>query len=246
MADPDRTVIEAMRAEDWADVAVVYRQGLETGDASFETEVPAYEEWDRDHLAAPRLVARAGGRLVGWAALSPVSGPVRVRRAWPRTASTSIPPPPAAASARRLLTGAGHPGGAGRDLDDPGRHLPREPGQHRAPPAVRFPRSSACASGWVSTTAVGATSYCSSGAASSSRWSIPKRATAGRARTPAWGRPAGACVLAARALPAGRPGSTVRAEARRLSGGGPPLRRHAASPAPTWNQASRQCAWLLS
>jgi L-amino acid N-acyltransferase YncA len=74
MADPDRTVIEAMRAEDWADVAVIYRQGLETGDASFELQVPAYEEWDREHLAAPRLVVRAGGRVLGWAALSPVSG----------------------------------------------------------------------------------------------------------------------------------------------------------------------------
>ena len=74
MNDPGRIVVEGMRAEDWADVALVYRQGLETGDASFETEVPPFDEWDRDHLAAPRLVARAGGRLVGWAALSPVSG----------------------------------------------------------------------------------------------------------------------------------------------------------------------------
>jgi L-amino acid N-acyltransferase YncA len=74
MTDLDRIVIEAMRAEDWADVALIYGQGLDTGDASFETEVPEYAEWDRDHLAAPRLVARAGGRLLGWAALSPVSG----------------------------------------------------------------------------------------------------------------------------------------------------------------------------
>jgi phosphinothricin acetyltransferase len=74
VSDPDRIVVDAMRAEDWADVALVYRQGLDTGDASFETEVPPFEEWDRDHLALPRLVARAGGWLVGWAALSPASG----------------------------------------------------------------------------------------------------------------------------------------------------------------------------
>ena len=73
MADPDRIVIEAMRPDDWADVALIYRRGLDTGDASFETEVPAWETWDAAHLTEPRLVARAGERLLGWAALSPVS-----------------------------------------------------------------------------------------------------------------------------------------------------------------------------
>jgi L-amino acid N-acyltransferase YncA len=74
MADPDSIVVEAMRAENWADVVVIYRRGLDTGDASFETDVPSYEEWNGGHLPAPRLVARSGGRLLGWAALSPVSG----------------------------------------------------------------------------------------------------------------------------------------------------------------------------
>src|SRR5579871_5740477 len=63
-----------MQAVDWPDVAVIYRQGLDTGDASFETDVPGYEEWDGGHLAAPRLIAREDGRVLGWAALSPVSG----------------------------------------------------------------------------------------------------------------------------------------------------------------------------
>jgi L-amino acid N-acyltransferase YncA len=74
MADPDLIVIEAMVAGDWDGVAAIYRHGLDTGEASFETAVPAFEEWDREHLSAPRLVARSGGKLVGWAALSPVSG----------------------------------------------------------------------------------------------------------------------------------------------------------------------------
>ena len=34
--------------------------------------MPAWEEWDRAHLPEPRLVA-VGGRVLGWAALSPVS-----------------------------------------------------------------------------------------------------------------------------------------------------------------------------
>jgi phosphinothricin acetyltransferase len=62
-----------MRRPDWAAVAEIYGQGLETGDATFETGVPTWEEWDASHLSAPRLVARAERTVVGWAALSPVS-----------------------------------------------------------------------------------------------------------------------------------------------------------------------------
>ena len=65
--------IDAMTGSDWPDVAEIYRRGLDTGHASFETSVPAYEEWDATHLAEPRLVARLNGAVVGWAALSPVS-----------------------------------------------------------------------------------------------------------------------------------------------------------------------------
>jgi phosphinothricin acetyltransferase len=66
--------VERMRPEDWAEVARVYAEGIATGHATFERDVPAWEAWDRDHLAAPRLVARDGDRLLGWAALIPVSG----------------------------------------------------------------------------------------------------------------------------------------------------------------------------
>ena len=69
----DRLAVEEMAASDWPAVAEIYRQGLDTGHASFETEVPAYEAWDRAHLERPRLVARLDGDVVGWAALSPVS-----------------------------------------------------------------------------------------------------------------------------------------------------------------------------
>jgi len=65
--------IHAMTESDWPDVAEIYRRGLDAGHASFETPVPAYEEWDAAHLAEPRLVARLDGAVVGWAALSPVS-----------------------------------------------------------------------------------------------------------------------------------------------------------------------------
>jgi L-amino acid N-acyltransferase YncA len=62
-----------LRADDWPEVARIYREGIETGNATFETEVPSWEEWDAAHLHAPRLVAERDGRVVGWIALLPVS-----------------------------------------------------------------------------------------------------------------------------------------------------------------------------
>ena len=63
-----------MRPEDWPEVARIYAEGIETGVATFETRVPGYQAWDRAHLSTCRWVADQGGRLLGWAALSPVSG----------------------------------------------------------------------------------------------------------------------------------------------------------------------------
>lgn len=65
--------IEPMEAADWTRVAAIYAEGLATGDATFETAVPSWEDWDADHLESCRLVAREAGAVVGWAALSPVS-----------------------------------------------------------------------------------------------------------------------------------------------------------------------------
>jgi len=65
--------IRPMRPTDWARVAEIYAQGLTTHQATFETSVPTYEEWDATHLPSCRLVAIAGDDVVGWAAVSPVS-----------------------------------------------------------------------------------------------------------------------------------------------------------------------------
>jgi len=65
--------IAALTAADWDDVRRIYLEGIASGNATFETEPPAWEKWDRGHRADARLVAREGGRVVGWAALSRVS-----------------------------------------------------------------------------------------------------------------------------------------------------------------------------
>jgi len=66
--------IEKMKAEDWVKVQTIYQEGIDNGNATFETTVPEWEEWNRSHLRDCRLVARSGGQILGWAALSPVSG----------------------------------------------------------------------------------------------------------------------------------------------------------------------------
>jgi L-amino acid N-acyltransferase YncA len=68
-----QVAIAALVADDWCDVARIYADGIASGVATFETEVPAWEVWDRAHLADHRLLARGDGRVIGWGALAPVS-----------------------------------------------------------------------------------------------------------------------------------------------------------------------------
>ena len=65
--------IEPLASSDWDDVRRIYAEGIATGNATLETGVPSWETWDGAHRADSRLVARASGRVLGWAALSPVS-----------------------------------------------------------------------------------------------------------------------------------------------------------------------------
>lgn len=67
-------MIEEMRPEDWESVSRIYKEGIETGNSTFEQKVPSYEDWTSSHLQGFSLVARRGGSVLGWVALSPVSG----------------------------------------------------------------------------------------------------------------------------------------------------------------------------
>ena len=62
-----------MTPADWPGVASIYRQGIDTGDATFEAAVPTWEAWDASHKPRCRLVAEAEGDVVGFAALNAVS-----------------------------------------------------------------------------------------------------------------------------------------------------------------------------
>jgi phosphinothricin acetyltransferase len=67
--------VDALRPADWEAVRAIYLAGIATGNATFEQSAPEWAAWDAGHLAQPRLAARAADDAVlGWAALSPVSG----------------------------------------------------------------------------------------------------------------------------------------------------------------------------
>jgi phosphinothricin acetyltransferase len=65
--------IESMSIADWDAVAAIYLEGIATGQATFETEAPSWEQWDADHYPFARLVARSASQVLGWSALSPTS-----------------------------------------------------------------------------------------------------------------------------------------------------------------------------
>lgn len=62
-----------LRPGDWPEVARIYAEGIATGNATFETEVPPWEDWDAAHLPAHRFVVERDGRVCGWIAAVPVS-----------------------------------------------------------------------------------------------------------------------------------------------------------------------------
>jgi L-amino acid N-acyltransferase YncA len=64
----------SMTTGDWDEVAEIYLEGIKTSNATFEKKIPLREAWDSNHLKTCRIVATIDNRVVGWAALSPVSG----------------------------------------------------------------------------------------------------------------------------------------------------------------------------
>jgi L-amino acid N-acyltransferase YncA len=63
-----------MQSDDWYQVRQIYEEGIATENTTFETSSPEWEAWDKSHVANCRLVVRMDREIVGWAALSKVSG----------------------------------------------------------------------------------------------------------------------------------------------------------------------------
>ena len=69
---PSILVVE-LGPEHWPEVARIYAEGIASGNATFETEVPNWERWDSSHLPEHRFVALREATVVGWVAVSAVS-----------------------------------------------------------------------------------------------------------------------------------------------------------------------------
>jgi L-amino acid N-acyltransferase YncA len=65
--------IDEMLSEDWGQVREIYLEGIATGNATFQKEAPSWEEWDNNLIKECRIVAHLDDKVLGWAALSPVS-----------------------------------------------------------------------------------------------------------------------------------------------------------------------------
>lgn len=65
--------IRPMEEKDWERVSDIYRQGIETNLATFQTDIPTYETWDNNHLKEFRFIVETNNNVVGWVALSPIS-----------------------------------------------------------------------------------------------------------------------------------------------------------------------------
>lgn len=66
--------IISMQPAHWEQVRTIYESGIATGNATFQTSAPSWEEWDKAHTQHCRLVAIENDIILGWAALTPVSG----------------------------------------------------------------------------------------------------------------------------------------------------------------------------
>ena len=78
--------IQELTETHWEDVARIYFEGINTGKATFQTEIPNWEEWDNGHIKTCRLIACSGEKILGWGALSPTSS----RRVYVGIAEVSI------------------------------------------------------------------------------------------------------------------------------------------------------------
>ena len=83
---PNDVTVRALRVRDWDAVRRIYREGVETGIATFETTVPSRSSLDAAWLRGHRWVAEVDGRIAGWAAASPVSS----RECYAGVAETSV------------------------------------------------------------------------------------------------------------------------------------------------------------
>lgn len=79
-------LIRPLADRDWDAVRRIYAQGIETRNATFETQVAPAQDLDRRWITGQRWVADDEGRVLGWAAMTAVSS----RACYRGVAETSV------------------------------------------------------------------------------------------------------------------------------------------------------------
>jgi phosphinothricin acetyltransferase len=80
------TTLDLMKPSNWEAVKKIYEEGIATGNATFQQSASTWEEWNNSHLQHSRIVAKEDYNVLGWAALTPVSG----RRVYAGVAEVSV------------------------------------------------------------------------------------------------------------------------------------------------------------
>ncbi|KAA3622934.1 MAG: GNAT family N-acetyltransferase [Flavobacterium sp.] len=65
--------ILTLQKKHYSQVAKIYKEGLDTGVATFETAVPDWDSWDKKFLAHGRFVIEENHEVMAWCALSSTS-----------------------------------------------------------------------------------------------------------------------------------------------------------------------------
>ena len=68
-------IFRELTNQHWPQVKAIYEEGIATGNATFQESSPSWDEWDTTHVLNSRIVALDDAdNVLGWAALTPVSG----------------------------------------------------------------------------------------------------------------------------------------------------------------------------
>ncbi len=69
----EKPAFRELKETDWEQVSRIYQEGLDTGNATFELDLPNWNDWNAGHIKECRTIAEIGNNAVGWSALSPIS-----------------------------------------------------------------------------------------------------------------------------------------------------------------------------
>ena len=63
-----------MESRDWKAVKQIYQEGIAAGNTTFHQSAPDWDEWNNNHLQHSRAITKENDDILGWAALTSVSG----------------------------------------------------------------------------------------------------------------------------------------------------------------------------